>query len=69
MVVKLDFSVGTQSLFLNPTQGSLPDATLAMTPEFQANGFDQVVLATGYNTAGFNYDKVRIGTTLNDVRR
>ena len=69
LVAKLDFNAGTESLFVNPTIGSQPDAQLPMEATFQANGFNEVVLATGYDTATFSFDEVRIGTTLNDVRR
>ncbi len=72
VVVKLDFTAGQQMLFLNPSSANesdlQPQATLAMTPEFQASGFDRIVLKEGYSMGTFTFDEVRVGTTYSDVR-
>ena len=70
-MVKLNFDTGTQDLFVNPTDAAAtPDATLAMTPEFQASGFSQVLLHEGLNDRGsaFVFDELRVGRTLADIR-
>ncbi len=71
-VVKFDFAAGREYLWLNPSTASTPktaqaSASLAMTPAFQSSGFNQVILATGFNTASFNYDEVRVGTAFDEV--
>ena len=72
LVTKLDFTAGMEYIFVNPVGGSTPanaqaDASVAMGSDFQANGFDQIVLAEGFNTAAFNFDELRIGDTFAEV--
>jgi hypothetical protein len=71
LVVKLNFDTGTQDLFVSPTDAAAtPDATLAMTPEFQASGFSQVLLHEGLNDRGsaFVFDELRVGRSFADIR-
>lgn len=71
LVVRLNFNTGKQDLFVSPTNAAAtPDATLAMTPEFQASGFSQVLLHEGLNDRGsaFVFDELRVGRTFADVR-
>lgn len=71
LVVKLNFDTGRQDLFVSPTDAAAtPDATLAMTPEFQASGFSQVLLHEGLNDRGsaFVFDELRVGRTFADIR-
>ncbi len=74
VVVKLDFTTGDQSLFLNPSKLGEPanqtaQARLPMTPEFQASGFDRIVLKVGYNFGSYTFDEIRAGTSFSDLRR
>ena len=76
LVVQLDFTAGLQYLFINPPSRPEPSndqaqAALAMTPEFQASGFDRVVLKSGYSSSAEAYtlDEIRVGTTFRDLRR
>jgi FG-GAP-like repeat len=71
-VIKFDFAAGREYLWINPTTTSAPNtaqasASLAMTPAFQSSGFNQVMLSTGFNTASFNYDEVRVATAFDEV--
>ena len=74
LVVKLNFHTGTQDLWVNPSNAGnepdarAPDASLLMTPEFQASGFIQVVFNDGYNNGVFEFDELRIGTKFADIR-
>ena len=52
LVVKLDFTTGRESLFVNPIPGNEPavaeaKARLKMAPEFQASGFSRIDLKEG----------------------
>jgi hypothetical protein len=70
LVVRLDFTAGTQCLYVNPSRAAsprLPDAELQMTSDFQAVGFNQVILDAGANDDRWFYDEVRIGATFADV--
>jgi hypothetical protein len=75
LVVKLDFTAGTETLYVNPSRGSEPDsgaeavAHLRMSPEFQASGFSRIVLKEGFNIGAYIFDEVRVGTAFNDVKR
>jgi len=74
LVVKLDFTTGEQVLYINPTQSSdgsirwAARARLLMTPQFQAVGFDRVLLHVGYSRGTFEMDEVRLGGTFAEVR-
>ena len=74
LVIRLNFNTGEEELFVNPSGGgSEPinadgEARLLMTPEFQAAGFDRVLLHVGYNSGGFQMDELRVGTTFADIR-
>ncbi len=72
LVTKLDFTAGMEYIFVNPPSGSTPansqaDASVVMGADFQANGFSNVVLAEGFNTATFDFDELRIGDTFTEV--
>ena len=74
LVVKLDFIAGTESLYVNPARDSGPDSAAAMVhlpmaPEFQASGFNRIILKEGYNLGAFTFDELRVGTTFADIRR
>ena len=74
LVVKLDFTAGTESLYINPTRGSEPASAAAMvhlrmSPEFQTSGFSRIVLKEGFNLGAFTFDEFRVGTTFADIRR
>ena len=71
-VAELDFSAGEIYLYLNPALSGQPDpasaaASLAMTASFQADGFDGVNVAAGFNAATFDIDAISVGTTFADV--
>jgi hypothetical protein len=74
LVAELDFSAGTETLYVNPSSGSEPDSTaeatahLRMSPEFQASGFSRIVLKEGFNLGAYIFDEVRVGTTFEDIR-
>src|SRR5450432_3657048 len=69
LVVELNFNKGEQTLRVDPPSAdSPPQATLAMTPQLQANGFSQIWLNEGLNDGSFAIDEVRVGTTFNDIR-
>jgi hypothetical protein len=72
LVTKLDFTAGMEYIFVNPPSGSTPtnsqaDASIAMGADFQANGFSNVALAEGFNTATFDFDELRIGDSFTEV--
>lgn len=72
LVTKFDFNTGMEYIFVNPSTASEPSnaqagASIAMTSSFKASGFNQLVLAQGSNTASFNFDELRVGTTFADV--
>jgi hypothetical protein len=72
LVIKLDFTAGMEYIFVNPLSGSTPtnsqaDASVAMGTDFQTNGFSNVVLAEGFNTATFDFDELRIGDSFTEV--
>jgi hypothetical protein len=75
LLVKLDFSTGAQTLFVNPMSSTsspdalVPSARLRMDPRFQTAGFDQVFLNVGLSDGIWGFDEVRIGRTFADVRR
>jgi hypothetical protein len=74
LVVKLDFAAGMEFLFVNPTPGTEPivadsKARLAMTPEFQASGFDRIILKEGFNQGSYTFDELRVGTKFGDLKR
>ena len=71
-VAELDYTAGTTYLFVDPSLNGTPsaasaNASLAMTSAFKASGFDEIVVAAGFNTAAFNMDQIRVGTTFADV--
>ena len=62
-----------QDLFVSPTNAAItPDATVAITPEFQASGFSQVFLHEALNDHGaaLAFDKLRraIPTTRSRIK-
>jgi hypothetical protein len=68
-VVKFDFAVGVEYLWINPSTNSTPstanaNASLAMTSSFKSGGINQVILAAGFNTASFNYDECASARTF-----
>jgi hypothetical protein len=68
LVVRLDFTAGSEMIYVNPTSGNTaPHARLRMSPEFQGAGFDQINLNAGFNLGVWIYDEVRVGTTLADI--
>ena len=72
LVAEIDFNAGTTYLFVDPSMGAAPNnasasASLAMTSAFKASGFDEVVLAAGFNTASFDLDQIKVGTAYADV--
>ena len=70
LAVKLDFTAGTEAIFVNPPAGSEPtaaDASQAMTSAFRSEGIDEVLVAAGANTATFNVSDLLLGTTFADV--
>ncbi len=69
VVIKLNFSRGSQELFINPrSQNASPDAVLRMTPDFQTNGFSDMRLNEGFNGGVFNFDELRVATTFDEIR-
>lgn len=69
-VAELNYSTGMTYLFVDPSGTpniASANASLAMTPAFKASGFDEVVLAAGFNTASFNIDTIKVGSTFADV--
>ena len=74
LVIKLDFTAGTEALYVNPTRGLEPDSAAAMVhlrmaPQFQTSGFSRIILKEGFNLGAFTFDELRIGTTFADIRR
>ena len=68
VVVRMDFDQGTQDMFINPTgPDAVPDASLAMSPEFRSSGFSDLRL-NSYTSGLYQFDEVRIGTTFEDIR-
>ena len=73
LVVELDFTAGTETLYVNPSRGSEPGtaeaiAHLRMAPEFQASGFSRIDLKEGFNLGTYIFDELRVGTTFDDIR-
>ena len=71
-VAELNYSTGMTYLFVDPSLNGTPgtgsaNASLAMTSAFKASGFDEIVVAAGFNTATFNLDQIKVGTTFADV--
>jgi hypothetical protein len=74
LVIELDFNLGMEFLYINPSlDGGAPSrveakARLKMDPTFQSVGFDQIFLGDGESTGVYRYDEVRVGTTFQDIR-
>jgi hypothetical protein len=74
LVLKLDFDEGTETLYVNPVVSAGEPiqaegtARLKMTAAFQSQGFKEIFLFAELNTGVFQFDEVRIGRTLDEVR-
>ncbi len=73
LVVRLDFIIGSETLFVNPSRDHEPKsaegfARLHMAPAFQTGGFNRIDLKEGFNSGAFTFDELRIGTTFADIR-
>jgi hypothetical protein len=55
-------------MFIDPAgPDAVPDASLAMSPEFRSSGFSDLRL-NSYTSGLYQFDEVRIGTTFEDIR-
>ncbi len=69
LVAEINFLPGDDnvSLYINPTTGlAAPDGTPTTASVTDFN-FDRIRIQTGFNTAAFKFDEIRIGTTYADV--
>jgi hypothetical protein len=72
LVTKLDFTMGNEYLWINPSPETEPDIANAdcqrrMTVEFQAVGFLFLRLRVGYTHALFQFDELRVATTFAEL--
>ena len=72
LVTKLDFAIGEQYLWINPSPESEPDITqasaeLPMTDEFADTGFADVQLKVGWSGFAFQIDELRLATTFAEI--
>ena len=69
LVAEINFLAGadTVSLYINPTVGFAAPDVIPTTNSVADFNFDRIRIQSGFNTAPFKFDEVRIGTTYADV--
>ena len=69
LVAEINFLPGADkvSLYINPTTGLAAPNGTPTTASVTSFNFDRLRIQTGFNTAAFKFDEIRIGTTYADV--